>query len=108
MSQTFPSVIWLKKIKKYKLYIVGGDKLKSRELIANNVIYFRHKYNWSQEKLADILNSSASYISQIENAKRNVTTDFLDKIATIFKVEPHELLINRETINNKRLPKRNN
>ena len=49
------------------------------------------------------MESSPAYISQLENAKRNVTTDFFDKIADTFKVEPHELLINRSRINNKRV-----
>lgn len=93
-----------------KIYTInnGGDDLKSRTLIANNIIYFRHRKKWSQEKLADMLNSSASYISQIENAKRNVTTDFLDKLSSVFQIEPHELLINRDFILNKRLPKKDN
>lgn len=49
------------------------------------------------------MNSSPAYISQLENAKRNVTTDFFDKLAHTFGIEPHELLIKREKINSKRV-----
>jgi len=49
------------------------------------------------------MKSSSAYISQLENAKRNVTSDFFDKIADSLGVEPHELLINRTKINNKRV-----
>ncbi len=76
---------------------------KTRELLANNIIYFRHKRDWSQETLADKLGSSAAYISQLENAKRNVTADFLDKLAACFQIEQHELLIKRTVIINKRV-----
>ena len=49
------------------------------------------------------MKSSPAYISQLENAKRNVTTDFFDKLAETFKIEPHELLMKRDVINNKRV-----
>lgn len=78
-------------------------KFKTRYLLANNIIYFRHKNNWSQEKFAEKVKSSPAYISQLENAKRNVTTDFFDKIADSFGVEPHELLIKRDSIDCKRI-----
>lgn len=52
---------------------------------------------------ADKIKSSPAYISQLENAKRNVTSDFIDKLADSFGVEPHELFIKRNSINNKRV-----
>lgn len=71
-------------------------KYKTRNLIANNIRYFRQQKNWSQEKLAEEMNSSFTYISQIENSKRKVSSDFLDQIANAFAIEPHELLIPRD------------
>lgn len=81
-------------------------KNKTRELLANNIIFFRHLKNWSQETLAEKMGSSPAYISQLENAKRNVTSDFFDKIAETLNVEPYELLIKRDNINNKRVDKK--
>lgn len=78
-------------------------KNKTRQLIANNIIYFRHKKNWSQEKFAEEIKSSPAYISQLENAKRNVTSDFIDKLAETFNVEPFDLLVKRDKIINKRI-----
>lgn len=49
------------------------------------------------------MKSSPAYISQLENTKRNVTADFFDKIAETLKVEPCELLIERDVIHNKRV-----
>lgn len=78
----------------------------SKDLLANNIVYFRHKNGWSQEELAEKMNSSPVYISQLENAKRNVRCDFLDKIAETFDVEPCELLVKREQIMNKRIDRK--
>lgn len=78
-------------------------KNRTRQLIANNIIYLRHQKNWSQEKFAEKIKSSPAYISQLENAKRNVTSDFIDKLADSFEVEPFELLVKREIITNKRI-----
>lgn len=78
-------------------------KNKTRKLLANNIIYFRHKNNWSQEMLAEKMKSSPAYISQLENAKRNVTSDFFDKIADTFKIETYQLLIERDVVNYKRV-----
>ena len=78
-------------------------KNKTRKLLANNIIYFRHKNNWSQEMLAEKMKSSPAYISQLENAKRNVTSDFFYKIADTFKIEPYQLLIERDVVNYKRV-----
>ncbi len=75
----------------------------TRELIAHNIIYFRHQAKWSQEKLAEKMQSSPAYVSQLENAKRNVTSDFLDKIAYTFNIEPFELLKDRAIIKCKRI-----
>ena len=74
-------------------------KNKTRKLLANNIIYFRHKNNWSQEMLAEKMKSSPAYISQLENAN----SDFFDKIADTFKIEPYQLLIERDVVNYKRV-----
>ena len=76
---------------------------KTRQLIANNIIYFRHKKNQSQEKFAEEIKSSPAYISQLENAKKNVTSDFIDKLADTFDVEPFDLLVKRDKITNKKI-----
>ena len=80
-------------------------KLKSdaRSILANNIVYYRLQKGWSQEDFADKLGTTPTYVSNLENAKRNVTSDFIDKLADSFGVEPHELFIKRDSINNKRV-----
>ena len=77
----------------------------TRNLIANNIVYFRIKKGWTQEYLAELLGTSSSYISEIENEKRNISTDYIDSLSKIFNIEPHELLINRYPVEKRRIKK---
>ena len=79
---------------------------KTRKILANNIVYFRVKNNWSQDDLAELLGTSSVYISQMENAKRNISCDYIDHLANIFKVEPVELLKYRSPVNTRRIDRR--
>lgn len=65
----------------------------SRNILANNIIYYRLKLNWSQEDLAEELGTTATYISNLENAKRNMRVDYIGFIADTLKVKVEELFI---------------
>ena len=73
------------------------------KLIGKRVKKARNEKGLTQEKFAEEIKSSPAYISQLENAKRNVTSDFIDKLAKTFDVEPFDLLVKRDTITNKRI-----
>lgn len=78
----------------------------TRKILANNIVYFRVKNNWSQDDLAELLGTSSVYISQMENAKRNISCDYIDHLANIFKVEPVELLKYRSPVDTRRIDRR--
>ncbi len=61
-------------------------------------MYFRQlpDRNWSQDLLAQKMNSDKGYLSQIENAKRNASTDYIDRLCQVFNIEPVELFKERE------------
>lgn len=67
----------------YKMIVnlKDGDKLKSKEILAMNLKYYRKQYNLSQEKFAEKIGSNLVYLNQMENCKRKPTIDMLDKIA---------------------------
>ena len=77
----------------------------AREILANNITYFRLKRNWSQEEFAEKLGTTAVYISNLENARRNVRIDYIGKIAETFKIPLEELFVKREKVSNHRIPK---
>lgn len=52
-----------------------------KELLAMNLKYCRKKYNLSQEKFAEILGTTLSYLNQIENCKVDIKASTIDKFA---------------------------
>lgn len=51
------------------------------EILAINLKYYRKKYNLSQEKFAEVLGTTLSYLNQIENKKVDVKCSTIDKFA---------------------------
>ena len=76
-------------------------KNKTRENLSNNLLSLRYERDLSQEKLAELANSSAVYISNIEQGKRNVSIDFLDKISKVFGLPTYKLLMDNSKIVNR-------
>jgi transcriptional regulator with XRE-family HTH domain len=54
---------------------------------------FRSWNKWSQEFLAEKMGISANFLSNIENGKAWVSPKTVSKLATVFKIEPHELFM---------------
>lgn len=79
---------------------------KTRQIVANNIVYFRVKNNWSQDDLAELLGTSSVYVSQMENGKRNISCDYIDHLSNTFKIEPVELLKYRSPVDNRRIDRR--
>ena len=61
-------------------------KTDARNILANNIVYYRLQNGWSQEDFADKLGTTPTYVSNLENAKRNTRIDYIDHIATVLKV----------------------
>ena len=55
--------------------------MKIRDVLAINLKYYRKKLNLPQEKFAEIIGTSLSYLNQIENRKVDVRTSTIDKFA---------------------------
>lgn len=52
----------------------------------------RLQHDWSQQYLANRINKTQAYISQLEKGKVGVDTDTLQELASVFKVTTDELL----------------
>ena len=55
--------------------------MKISDSLAINLKYYRKKYNLSQEKFAEVLGTTLSYLNQIENKKVDVKSSTIDKFA---------------------------
>ena len=73
-----------------------GDAMKLNNIFGYNVKYFRYKENYTQEKLAELTDTSVTYISLLETGRHH--TPSFDKIETLtkaLKVQPFELFVPR-------------
>lgn len=84
----------------------NSKNLKARKILANNIVYFRLKHGWSQEDFADELGTTPTYVSNIENAKRNMRIDYIEYIANTLKVPLQELFVERDLVKSHRVPRR--
>ena len=84
----------------------NSNNLKARKILANNIIYFRLKHKWSQEDFADELGTTPTYVSNIENAKRNMRIDYISYIADTLDVPLQELFVERNPVKSHRVPRR--
>ncbi len=64
----------------------------TRNILAINVTYLRHKMGWSQEELAERTGRSVSLISDIENANIGATVDAIDDISQALAWSTSELI----------------
>jgi len=64
-----------------------------RELIGENLRYYRKKAGFTQEKLGVRAKVDSYYISRLELGKENVSADTLAKLADVLKIEIHLLFL---------------
>ena len=81
-------------------------KRNARKILANNIVYYRLNKGWSQEDLAESLGTTPTYVSNLENAKRNTRIDYIDLIADTLGVRVNELFIERQEVVKHRIPRR--
>ena len=55
--------------------------MKIRDVLAINLKYYRKKLNLPQEKFAEVIGTSLSYLNQIENKNVDVRSSTIDKFA---------------------------
>ncbi|MDR2717818.1 MAG: helix-turn-helix domain-containing protein [Treponema sp.] len=65
-----------------------------------NMKKYRKKRLFSQEKLAEMLNTSTSYIGEIEINRKIPSMDMVEKIANALNVEPFRLFLDDKDRNN--------
>lgn len=68
------------------------------DILVVNLKYYRKKYNISQEKFAEIIGTSLSYLNQIENKKVDVKSSTIDKFARNLNKYDSKLQITSEDL----------
>lgn len=80
--------------------------VKARTILANNIAFFRLKKGWTQEDFADRLGTTPTYVSNLENARRNARIDYIGHIADTLEVSLEQLFIERTPVDKHRILKR--
>lgn len=57
-----------------------------KRILGRNIRYYRFKNSYTQEYLAELLDISTTYMSDIECGKSNVSLDLIEKIACLFEI----------------------
>jgi transcriptional regulator with XRE-family HTH domain len=70
-------------------------KMTLKQSFVSNMKEFRKKEGLSQMKLAEYLNTSPTYIGEIEVGKKFPSMDMIEKIAGILRIKPYHFFIDR-------------
>ena len=62
------------------------------KILGANIKQQRQRLEWSQEKLAEKINISITFLSDVENGKKCVSLTTLLKLSNAFDIEAYELL----------------
>jgi len=63
-----------------------------KKVLARNTRFFRLERDWTQEQLAHAADIRMSYVSEIERMKRNVSIEYVEKLASALDKQPYEML----------------
>ncbi|MCL2721787.1 MAG: helix-turn-helix transcriptional regulator [Treponema sp.] len=63
------------------------------KVLGGNIKLYRGRYNWTQAELAEKINISINFLSDIETGKKWASPITLVKFADIFNIRVYELLI---------------
>lgn len=69
--------------------------------------YYRRQLGMSQEKLAELADLHPTYISNVEQAKRNISIEIVYRIASAFGISVSQLLLEMDLNSETRDVKRN-
>ena len=78
-------------------------RMKINKVFGNNLKYFRFIKHYTQEKLAELTETSVTYISQLELGHHTPSFDKLELLSKALDVKPYEFYVDN---NIHKLPKR--
>lgn len=63
-----------------------------QECFSLNLRWYRYKKNYTQEKLAELSNLTAKYISDLERGKYSPSLSKIQDLAEALEIEPYKLI----------------
>ena len=74
-----------------------------RKIFGKNLKYYRFQKKYTQAKLAEKVDISSNYVSQLERGKHNIDFDIIEQLCEILEIEPFQLFLKPK---NEQLPRR--
>lgn len=75
-------------------------------MVKNYITYYNSSKLRARKCFDDELGTTPTYVSSLENAKRNTRIDYIGHIADTLGVSIEYLFIERPTVTNHRIPRR--
>jgi len=77
----------------YILYhlVIGRDMVKLRSILASNIKVRRKSLELTQEKLAEMIDTSPTYIAMIEAGRRTPSFNMIERLAKALNIDAPEL-----------------
>lgn len=66
-----------------------------KQLFGKNLKYYRFQRGMSQERLAELMNTTVTYISNIETGRNGVTFGKIEDFCRVLNIKPHQLFSER-------------
>jgi transcriptional regulator with XRE-family HTH domain len=70
-------------------WLLAWLRMTLKEVFIHNLKEFRKKEGLSQMKLAEYCNTSPGYIGEIEIGRKFPSTEMIEKIAFVLRIEPY-------------------
>ncbi|MEG2322481.1 MAG: helix-turn-helix transcriptional regulator [Bacilli bacterium] len=67
------------------------ERIKVKELFGRNLKYYRFKKGLSQEQLAEKIDTTVTYISNIETGRNGVTFTKVEEFCNVLGIKPSQL-----------------
>lgn len=74
-----------------------------RRIFGKNLKYYRFQKKYTQAKLAEKVDISTNYVSQLERGKHSIDFDILEQMCEILEIEPFQLFLKPK---DEKLPRR--
>jgi transcriptional regulator with XRE-family HTH domain len=68
-----------------------------RDIVRTNIKRYRNYRKWTQAELAEKLDISVNFLSDVENGKRWISPASMVKFASVLNIEPFELFKSADT-----------
>lgn len=73
--------------------VTNKKTARARAVLAKNILRLREERNVTQERLGELADLHPTYISAVENCRRNISIDAIEKLSKALKISIADLFV---------------